>query len=293
MNAHVRYHDKWLRLIGYPLLGFIIRHFGEYESIGVLMKTWLYYGDLVWNTLIVAMCWEANRWLILYLDQRHPWITNKFQRLVIQFFAALLISIPIVALMIYVWNELLIERPNNFDTAYLLVYDFPLTIVFTLLIHMIYTGMFFQQYYTSTIEGLKMRIRELENVVAGVTEIEEDKEISPYRDFLVVNYGSSSVPVQTDNVAYIYKANEISFIKTLDGKEYTSSTSLDNLEALLHPANFFRLNRQMVGNVKAIRQFKADASGKLILEMSPPANEEVTVSKKKAAEFKSWIGRKV
>lgn len=293
MNTQVRYHDKWLRLIGYPLLGFIIRHFGEYESIGTLMKTRLYYGDLAWNTLIVAVCWETNRRLIFYLDRNCPWTANIFRRFIIQLFAALMLSIPIVAVMIYVWNELIIHRPNNFDTGYLLVYDFPLTIVFTLLVHMIYTGMYFYQYYTSTIEGLKVRVRELENAVAGVTEDGSGKEASPYRDFLIVNYGSSSVPVRTDSVAYIYKANELSFIKMLDGKEYTSSASLDTLEALLHPAGFFRLNRQMVGNVKAIRQFKPDSSGKLILEMFPPVNEEVTVSKKKASEFKSWIGRKV
>ena len=54
----IQYQDKWLRIIGYPLLGFIVRHFGEYESIGTLMKQSLYYGDLLWNTLIVALSWE-------------------------------------------------------------------------------------------------------------------------------------------------------------------------------------------------------------------------------------------
>jgi hypothetical protein len=34
----LQYQDKWLRIIGYPLLGFILRHFGEY---GLLHETTL------------------------------------------------------------------------------------------------------------------------------------------------------------------------------------------------------------------------------------------------------------
>lgn len=287
----IGYNDKWLRIVGYPFMGFVIRHFGEYESIGTLMKQPLYYGDLAWNTLLVALTWEANRRLIFYLDLHYFWIQQHFQRFVIQASAALLISVPIVASMIYIWNEVLIERPGNFDTGYLLVYDFPLTIIFTLLIHMIYTGMYFKQYYTHTIDELTQRVRELETSVAGVASSSDLVKSSGYRDLLVVNYGTSSVPVQTNDIAFIYKQNELSFIKTSYGKEYTSSSSLDNLELLLDPAAFFRINRQMLGNIKAIKQFKTDQSGKLILEIQPSFPEEVTVSKKKAAAFKSWIGR--
>lgn len=287
------YQDKWLRIIGYPVLGFIVRHFGEYESVGSLMKQPLYYGDLAWNTLLVALSWEANRRLIVYLDQHYSWVNQRFQRFVIQASASFVITVPLVASMIYLWNEILIKRPGNFETGYLLVYDFPLTIVFTVLVHMIYTGMYFHQYYSHTIEGLESRVRELETSVAGVKSSSDLIKPSGYRDLLIVNYGTSSVPVQTNDIAFIYKQNEISFIKTFDGKEYTSSSSLENLEDLLDPVAFFRINRQMLSNIKAIRQFKADATGKLLLEIQPSFNEEVTVSKKKAVEFKAWIGKKI
>jgi hypothetical protein len=289
----IQYHDKWLRIIGYPLLGFIVRHFGEYESIGTLMKQPLYYGDLAWNTLLVGLSWEANRRLIIYLDGRYSWVYDRFQRFIVQAFASLLITVPLVASMIYVWNELIIHRPDNFNTGYLLVYDFPLTIVFTLLVHMIYTGMYFHQHFSMTIDQLNERVHELEASIAGVTNTSDLVRASGYRDLLIVNYGASSVPVQTNDIAYIYKQNEISFIKTTDGKEYTSTASLEALEELLDPESYFRLNRQMIGSSKAIKQFKSDTTGKLVLEMLPSFSEEVTVSKKKAAEFKTWIGHKI
>ena len=289
----IHYPDKWLRIIGYPLLGFIVRHFGEYESIGTLMKQPLYYGDLLWNTLLVSLSWEANRRLIQYLDTQYSWVTQRFQRFIIQSFGSLILTVPLVASMIYIWNELLINRPNNFNTGYLLVYDFPLTVVFTVLVHMIYTGMYFHQYYTDMINSLNDRVRELETSVAGVNSAADLIKPSGYRDLLIVNYGTSSVPVPTNDIAFIYKQNEMIFIKTFDAKEYTSSSPLEMLEDLLDPATFFRLNRQVIGNVKAVKQFKADSSGKLILTLEPSTAEMVTVSKKKASEFKEWIGSKV
>lgn len=289
----ITYNDKWLRIIGYPFLGFVVRHFGEYESIGTLMKQPVYYGDLVWNTLLVGLSWEANRKIITYLDTQYSWVHQRLQRFLVQAALSFLVTIPIVASMIYIWNELIISRPNNFNTGYLLVYDFPLTIVFTLIVHMIYTGMYFQQYFAKTLTQMEDRIRELEASVAGVSSSRDLVKDSGYRELLVVNSGTSSVPVHTSEIAYIYKLNELSFIKTFDGKEYTSSSALDNLEELLDPSSFFRLNRQMMGNIRAIRLFKADSTGKLIIELTPAFSEEVTVSKKKSGEFKTWIGKRV
>ncbi|MBL7854266.1 MAG: LytTR family transcriptional regulator [Cyclobacteriaceae bacterium] len=288
----MRYPDRWLRLISYPVLGVFIRLFGDMAPLGDLLKRPLFYADVVWDILIVAASWEANRWLIRYLDQRYSWVTDKFKRFVIQFFTALPMTFLIVIPMIYLWNEVLTDH-GGFNTANLLVNDFPLTVVFTTMIHMAYTFLYFYQHHEKTIAQLKARIQELETSVAGVASAKDLNKASGFRELLVVNYGTSSVPVHTNEIAYIYKQNEISFIKTFDNKEYTSSSSLEQLETLLDPVSFFRLNRQFIGNLKAIRQFKSDASGKLTLDIHPAVEEEVTVSKKKAAEFKAWIGRQV
>jgi hypothetical protein len=288
----MKYQDKWLRLVTYPVLAFVIRHFGDMTPWGQLLKQPLYYADLLWDMLIVIASWEANRRLIIYLDSHYSWITQKFQRFVIQFFTALPMTFIIVIPMIYLWNEIIIDR-GGFDTANLLVNDVPLIIIFTGMVHMIYTFMYYHQHYSQTIEGLETRIKELETSVAGVSKASDLLRPSGYRELLIVNYGNSSVPLHTHTIAFIFKQNELSFIKTFDGKEYTSSSSLDALEELLDPTMFFRLNRQMLGNIKSIKQFKSDNTGKLILTLEPATDEEVTVSKKKAAEFREWIGSKV
>jgi hypothetical protein len=288
----MKYPDTWLRLIAYPLLALVIRLFGDMTPLGQLLKQGLFYADVFWDLMIVTASWEANRRLIIYLDERYSWITQKFQRFVIQFFTALPMTFFIVLPMIYFWNEVVTDH-GNFDTANLLVNDVPLTIIFTGMVHLIYTFWYFQQSYQQTIASLEQRVRELETSAAGVADASELNKASGFREILIVNFGSSSVPVHTSEVASIFKANELSFLKTFDGKEYTSSSSLEAFETLLDPASFFRVNRQLIAQRRAIRQFKSDGSGKLLLELQPPVSDEVTVSKKKAAEFREWIGRQV
>jgi hypothetical protein len=288
----MQYPDKWLRLIAYPLLAILIRLFGDMTPLGQLLKQGLFYADVFWDMMIVVASWEANRRLIIYLDERYSWVHQKFQRFVIQFFTALPMTFFIVLPMVYFWNEVVTDH-GNFDTANLLVNDVPLTIIFSGIVHLIYTFWYFQLHFQQVVGGLEQRVRELETSAAGVTHASELNKASGYREILIVNYGSSSVPVHTSDVAFIFKVNELSFVKTMNGKEYTSSSSLDAFEALLDPATFFRLNRQLIAQRKAIRQFKSDGSGKLMLELHPPLSEEATVSKKKAAEFRAWMGQKV
>jgi hypothetical protein len=260
--------------------------------LGQLLKTPLYYADLGWDILIVAGSWEANRRLIIFLDSRYSWISQKLERLVIQFFTALPMTFVIIIPMIYLWNEVLTDH-GMFDTANLLVMDIPLIVVFTLMVHMVYTGMYFYQYFQSTIRQLESRINELELSISGKKEKEDLMDLSHHRKIMVLNYGTLSMPVETTDIAYIYKQDEISYIKTYEGKTYTSTSPLDYLENELDPSRFYRVNRQMIANIKSIHQFRTDASGKLLLSLLPDFKNEVTISKKKASSFKNWLGKKI
>jgi hypothetical protein len=283
------YPDKWLRLVSYPVLAVVIRHFGDMAPLGDLLKNPLYYADLVWDLLIVAASWEANRALILYFDKTFPWEADKLKRFLIQVSTAFPMTFLIVIPMIYLWNEVIIDR-GGFDTANLLVNDVPLIVIFTGIIHMIYTFWYFRNYYLSIIHRQQRLISSLENSLKNPeAKLPQTDSI----EVLIVQFGKSSEPLAVSEIAYIFKIDELSCIKTFGGKEYTTSSSLENLEVQLDPQVFFRLNRQWLGNRKSIRRFSADATGKLLLELHPATLEEVAVSKKRALEFKTWIGKKV
>lgn len=294
----INYPDLWLRLVGIPFLAASLRHLGAIEPIYELLKTRQYYLDLTWNLLIIIVLWETNRFIIRLLDKRYSWVYQPIERFLIQSGLVLGFSFIEVTGLIYFYNEVLLSRTGVFNFNWLIVLDLPATFVFVVLINFIYTGMYLVHYHFLVMERLiqerdeAIRIAEKLKLDIFYNENNESKK-NPYQEHLIVNYGHSSVPVLSNEIAYIYRLNEKSFLRTFEGKEYTSGSSLENLETLMNPALFFRINHTMLAHVRSIRKCKTETNGKLILEFFPSFPHEVFVSRRKASEFKEWLGKKI
>jgi len=67
--------------------------------------------------------------------------------------------------------------------------------------------------------------------------------------------------------------------------------TLEQLEGLLDPSQFFRLNRQLLAQLPAVRRLVPHLGGKLLVELSPAPTgpDAVLVSKEKASAVKSWL----
>ncbi|SKB82541.1 LytR/AlgR family response regulator transcription factor [Dyadobacter psychrophilus] len=106
--------------------------------------------------------------------------------------------------------------------------------------------------------------------------------------FLVKN-GEQLIPIHQDQVAYFYTANELACLVGTDGRQYLVDYKLEELETLVDPASFFRLNRQFIASVSAIQKIHTYFNGKLKIQLRPETAQEVIVSREKAPAFKSWL----
>jgi DNA-binding LytR/AlgR family response regulator len=106
--------------------------------------------------------------------------------------------------------------------------------------------------------------------------------------FLVKN-GEQLVPLAQEEVGYFYTANEMACLVATDGRQFLVDYKLEELESLLDPQLFFRLNRQFIARVTAIYKIHTYFNGKLKVELRPQTAQEVMVSREKAPAFKSWL----
>jgi len=98
-----------------------------------------------------------------------------------------------------------------------------------------------------------------------------------------------SVPIET--VRYFYSQNKITFIVTDDGNRYPANHTLDEVEDLVDPRIFFRVNRQFVVHFDSINEIQPHFKGRLKLSLAPSCNEEITISSGKSPLFKAWLDR--
>jgi DNA-binding LytR/AlgR family response regulator len=106
--------------------------------------------------------------------------------------------------------------------------------------------------------------------------------------FLVKN-GEQLIPIGQDQVAYFYTANELACLVGRDGRQYLVDYTMEELESLVDPLHFFRLNRQFIAQVTAIQKIHTYFNGKLKVELRPETTQEVLVSREKAPAFKAWL----
>lgn len=105
--------------------------------------------------------------------------------------------------------------------------------------------------------------------------------------FLVV-HGNSMVPVMENNIACFHK-DQLIFLHTVQNEKYICEmNALDDLESLLNPQKFFRVNRQYLIHIQSVSKVRITHKG-LTVVLNPPLNLEIDISREKATAFKRWL----
>jgi DNA-binding LytR/AlgR family response regulator len=118
------------------------------------------------------------------------------------------------------------------------------------------------------------------------------KQQSPsYRSRYMAKIGDTIKPVDTEDIAYFYIEDGEVVLTTFKGKRYLPNYSLDQLDEQLNPNVFFRANRQLIVNIKAVKELHPYFKGRLILKLDPPLPEQIVISSGKVKAFKKWLER--
>ncbi len=110
-----------------------------------------------------------------------------------------------------------------------------------------------------------------------------------FKKRFLVKKGEQILPISEDDIAYFRTEHEIVFLLTKEGKKYVVDYTLEQLEQVLDPAVFFRINRQYILHLSAISQIHTYFSNRFKLFVQPASDEDVIVSKSKAKLFKAWL----
>ena len=75
--------------------------------------------------------------------------------------------------------------------------------------------------------------------------------------------------VEIEEAAYFFTENKISNLCTFNGESFIIDYNLDELELILDPAVFFRINRQFIVNFKAIQKMNVVSKSRVKLTLHP------------------------
>jgi DNA-binding LytR/AlgR family response regulator len=131
-------------------------------------------------------------------------------------------------------------------------------------------------------------------LAALIQQLRQPAPVASYKAQFVVRVGEHLKVVPVEQVAYFFSLEKTTLLQSTDGRKYVVDYTMEQLEGLLDPGQFFRLNRAYLARQAAIHDIINYTNSRLqtILKPAPPESEgPVLVSREKVSVFKSWLDR--
>ena len=116
--------------------------------------------------------------------------------------------------------------------------------------------------------------------------------VREYKTRFFIKLGTHYHSVSTNEIACFFIRQRGTFIKTIVGKNLDVDYSLDQIQKLVDPTQFFRINRNYIINIDSISDIISYSSNRLkIILKNFEHLDELLVSREKTGEFKKWLDR--
>lgn len=276
ISKSTSYNDLWLRIVVAVVAAHIIISFGATESFWQLLISWYYYRDMSLSFLIAFLLVNEVYLFTIRLDRLFDWKLFTAQRIGLQLLLGIIV--PSITAFLLADGYFAIFGIQILKTHYL-EFDFPVIVIMILLLNVYYLAFYFFKQWKIT----EQRIAALPT--------EHKKELTPSTEVFVIQKGAKNIPLPVDNISYFFHEGDYNFVRTIEKEDFMVNQALDDVEAQLHTRKFFRINRQLIANIKACKHYEPAEYGKLKVILCPPTKEPVIISQKRAKQFKEWIAQ--
>lgn len=131
---------------------------------------------------------------------------------------------------------------------------------------------------------------------AGANQADQVAEMASmfrkeYKTRFLVKIGEKLISIPVERIAYFFLEERVLLIRTTDGHSYPLNFTLDQIEMMLDPARFFRINRSCCVQIDAIKEVVPFPGNRL--EVSLTASHIKTpfiISRELCASFRRWLG---
>lgn len=144
-------------------------------------------------------------------------------------------------------------------------------------------------------EKLEKAIDKYENQKGNSSELNLEKiqellQGEPtYKSRFLVKLGQRIKAIPVEKIAYFYSRDKLTYLVGFDGQKLPVDQTLEELDTLLNPTHYFRVNRKFLVHFDAVSDIHPYFKGRVKLELEPTIHEDIVVSSEKTPVFKKWL----
>ena len=111
-----------------------------------------------------------------------------------------------------------------------------------------------------------------------------------YKNRFMIKVGDHIRSIPAENIVLFYADGRVVYVLTDQGREYIVDFKMEELDEVLDPEVFFRINRSFSLNINFIRDVIIHSNSRLKILLTPEFDKEMIVSREKVGPFKMWFG---
>ena len=112
-----------------------------------------------------------------------------------------------------------------------------------------------------------------------------------YKSRFMVKVGDKIKSIPADEIQVFYSQEKATYIHTSEGRTYCIDYALDELEPMLDPEKYFRINRKYIVSIGVCTNILAWTNSRLRLKIDGIDDPDIIVARERVVEFKNWLDR--
>ncbi|HEY0656679.1 MAG TPA: LytTR family DNA-binding domain-containing protein [Chryseosolibacter sp.] len=115
--------------------------------------------------------------------------------------------------------------------------------------------------------------------------------LKKYKTRFVVKVGEHLRTIEVSTIRYFYSQEKTTFCVTDDNRAHILDYTLEQLEEMLDPSEFYRINRKYLVRSGAIQDIISYTNSRLRLVLKGCMDNDIIVARERVQEFKTWLDR--
>jgi DNA-binding LytR/AlgR family response regulator len=147
---------------------------------------------------------------------------------------------------------------------------------------------------------LQSALTKLRNLSAGSHQ--KDKVLSNIHDAMqmlmkkhktrfVIKVGEHLKTIDVSAIRYFYSQDKTTFSVTDDNRNFILDYTLEQLEEMIDPQEFYRINRKYLVSSRSIQDIISYTNSRLKLVLKGSSDNDIIVARERVQDFKNWLDR--
>lgn len=112
-----------------------------------------------------------------------------------------------------------------------------------------------------------------------------------YKERFIIRAGEHLKTIEVAQILFFFSLEKVTFAQTTDGRKQVIDFTLEQLEEMIDPQRFFRINRKYIVSVDAIQDMFSYTNARLKVTLRSCEDSDIIVARERVQDFRHWLDR--